>query len=167
MVGETNATDVLIVGAGPVGLALAVDLGQRSVRCVVVEQSDRVGLKPRAKLTNVRSRELLRRWGIAEDRLPPGSVVLFREPTAWERHKRAIVGGAAALLAQSLLIAGLLVNRFQRRRAERSLVTLRRHEAVGAHTLEYLNRLSDALFVMARWENHRRGVPDVLWDSRA
>ena len=63
----------------------------------------------------------LRRWGIAEDRLPPGSVVLFREPTAWERHKRAIVGGAAALLAQSLLIAGLLVNRFQRRRAERSL----------------------------------------------
>ena len=61
-----RATDVLIVGAGPVGLALAVDLGQRSVRCVVVEQSDRVGLKPRAKLTNVRSRELLRRWGIAE-----------------------------------------------------------------------------------------------------
>jgi 2-polyprenyl-6-methoxyphenol hydroxylase-like FAD-dependent oxidoreductase len=66
VVGDTNATDVLIVGAGPVGLALAVDLGQRSVRCVVVEQSDRVGLKPRAKLTNVRSRELLRRWGIAE-----------------------------------------------------------------------------------------------------
>jgi cob(I)alamin adenosyltransferase len=31
----------------------------------------------------------------------------------------------------------------------------------------YLNRLSDALFVMARYENHRRGVPDVLWDSRA
>ena len=53
------------------------------------------------------------------------------------------------------------------RRAERLLVTLMRAEAVGAHTLEYLNRLSDALFVMARWENHRRGVPDVLWDSRA
>jgi cob(I)alamin adenosyltransferase len=31
----------------------------------------------------------------------------------------------------------------------------------------YLNRLSDALFVMARWENFRKGVPDVLWDSRA
>ncbi|HSC94373.1 MAG TPA: FAD-dependent monooxygenase [Burkholderiales bacterium] len=61
-----RATDVLIVGAGPVGLALAVELGQRSVRSIVVEQSDRVGLKPRAKLTNVRSRELLRRWGIAE-----------------------------------------------------------------------------------------------------
>ena len=34
-------------------------------------------------------------------------------------------------------------------------------------TIAYLNRLSDALFVMARLENRRRGVPDVLWDSRA
>jgi 2-polyprenyl-6-methoxyphenol hydroxylase-like FAD-dependent oxidoreductase len=62
-----SATDVLIVGAGPVGLALAVDLGLRSVRCVVVEQHDRVGLNPRAKLTNVRSMELLRRWAIADE----------------------------------------------------------------------------------------------------
>ena len=62
--------------------------------------------------------------------------------------------------------AQLHVARTVCRRAERLLVTLMRDEAVGAHTLEYLNRLSDALFVMARWENHRRGVPDVLWDSR-
>ena len=60
-------TDVLIVGAGPVGLALAIELGLRSVRCVVVEQHDRVGLNPRAKLTNVRSREHLRRWSIADE----------------------------------------------------------------------------------------------------
>jgi 2-polyprenyl-6-methoxyphenol hydroxylase-like FAD-dependent oxidoreductase len=66
----------LIVGAGPVGLALAIDLGLRSVPCIVVEQHDRVGLNPRAKLTNVRSKELLRRWGIADElrsasQLPP------------------------------------------------------------------------------------------------
>jgi 2-polyprenyl-6-methoxyphenol hydroxylase-like FAD-dependent oxidoreductase len=61
-----RATDVLIVGAGPVGLALAIDLGSRSIPCIVVEQHDRVGLNPRAKLTNVRSRELLRRWGVAD-----------------------------------------------------------------------------------------------------
>ena len=60
-------TDVIIVGAGPVGLSLAIELGLRSVRCVVVEQHDRVGLNPRAKLTNVRSREHLRRWGIADE----------------------------------------------------------------------------------------------------
>jgi cob(I)alamin adenosyltransferase len=53
------------------------------------------------------------------------------------------------------------------RRAERLLVTLMRHEPVGEHTLTYLNRLSDALFVMARWENKVKGVADVLWDSRS
>ena len=58
-------TDVLIVGAGPAGLALAIELGQRGVRCMVIEQHDRVGVAPRAKTTNVRTREHLRRWGIA------------------------------------------------------------------------------------------------------
>ena len=58
--------DVLIAGAGPVGLAAAIELGQRGIRCLVVERNDRVGYSPRAKTTNVRSREHLRRWGIAD-----------------------------------------------------------------------------------------------------
>jgi 2-polyprenyl-6-methoxyphenol hydroxylase-like FAD-dependent oxidoreductase len=58
--------EVLIVGAGPVGLALAIELGQRGIRCCVVERNDRVGYSPRAKTTNVRTREHLRRWGIAD-----------------------------------------------------------------------------------------------------
>lgn len=53
------------------------------------------------------------------------------------------------------------------RRAERLVVALARQEPVGPWTVRYLNRLSDALFVMARWENKKRGVSDVLWDSRA
>jgi len=53
------------------------------------------------------------------------------------------------------------------RRAERILVTLAHAESVEAWALKYLNRLSDALFVMARYENRRKGVGDVLWDSRA
>ncbi len=63
--------------------------------------------------------------------------------------------------------AHLHVARTVCRRAERLLVALARSEAVGPWTVRYLNRLSDALFVMARHENRRRGVPDVLWDSRA
>jgi 2-polyprenyl-6-methoxyphenol hydroxylase-like FAD-dependent oxidoreductase len=61
-----RVTDVLIAGAGPVGLALAIELGLRSVPCIIVQQHDRVWFDPRAKLANVRSRELLRRWGIAD-----------------------------------------------------------------------------------------------------
>jgi 2-polyprenyl-6-methoxyphenol hydroxylase-like FAD-dependent oxidoreductase len=64
--------DVLIVGAGPAGLAAAIELGQRGVSCLVVEQHERVGIAPRAKTTNVRTREHLRRWGIA-DRLAAAS----------------------------------------------------------------------------------------------
>ena len=63
----TTATpEVVIVGAGPVGLAAAVELGLRGIRCLVVERNDRVGYSPRAKTTNVRTREHLRRWGIAD-----------------------------------------------------------------------------------------------------
>jgi cob(I)alamin adenosyltransferase len=52
------------------------------------------------------------------------------------------------------------------RRAERTLVALSREATVGQYTVTYLNRLSDALFVMARCENQRQGQGDVLWDSR-
>jgi cob(I)alamin adenosyltransferase len=63
--------------------------------------------------------------------------------------------------------AALHVARTVCRRAERLLVALTREEAIGPFTLVYLNRLSDALFVMARYENRKKGVPDILWNSRA
>jgi cob(I)alamin adenosyltransferase len=53
------------------------------------------------------------------------------------------------------------------RRAEREVIALARAEPVGAHVVPYLNRLSDALFVMARYENKLRQAPEPLWDSRA
>ncbi|WP_342131054.1 FAD-dependent monooxygenase [Hydrogenophaga sp. OTU3427] len=58
--------NVLIVGAGPVGLALAIELGHRGISCLLIERNDRVGYAPRAKTTNVRTREHFRRWGIAD-----------------------------------------------------------------------------------------------------
>ena len=76
--------DVLIVGAGPVGLSLAIELGHRGITCLVAERNDRVGYSPRAKTTNVRTREHLRRWGIADalrqaSPIPPdyGANVVF------------------------------------------------------------------------------------------
>lgn len=68
MVIQENMGDlqVIIVGAGPTGLALAIELGSRSIPCLVIEKNDRTGHAPRAKNTNVRTREHLRRWGIAD-----------------------------------------------------------------------------------------------------
>ena len=59
--------------------------------------------------------------------------------------------------------AHLQVARTICRRAEREVATLAREEAIGAQVLPYLNRLSDALFVMARYENKQAGVPEPLW----
>ena len=59
-------TDVVVIGAGPVGLALAIELGLRGVRVVLAERNLRGGLAPRAKTTNVRTRSHLRRWLIAD-----------------------------------------------------------------------------------------------------
>jgi cob(I)alamin adenosyltransferase len=50
------------------------------------------------------------------------------------------------------------------RRAEREATSLARDESIGSTVLPYLNRLSDALFVMARYENHERGVAEPLWE---
>jgi len=75
-----NGAGVAIVGAGPAGLALAIELGSRSIPCVVIERNDRVGYAPRAKTTNLRTRAHLRRWGIA-DQLAAASPFGIDYPT--------------------------------------------------------------------------------------
>lgn len=51
------------------------------------------------------------------------------------------------------------------RRAERLAVELSRKEKVGKQVIKYLNRLSDALFVLARYENFQSGMSDVYWQK--
>lgn len=53
------------------------------------------------------------------------------------------------------------------RRAEIAILALHAQEPLRPEVLGYVNRLSDALFVMARYQNHRSGMQDPLWDSRA
>ena len=60
-------TPVLIAGGGPVGLALAVELGLRGIKCLVAEpRLQPTRLRPRAKTLSVRTMEQARRWGLAE-----------------------------------------------------------------------------------------------------
>ncbi len=67
-------------------------------------------------------------------------------------------GGTAAA-------AHLHVARCVCRRAERLVVHLAQGEEVGPYVVSYLNRLSDLLFVMARYENLKKGVQDPQWDK--
>jgi 2-polyprenyl-6-methoxyphenol hydroxylase-like FAD-dependent oxidoreductase len=57
---------VLIVGGGPVGLALAAELGWRGVTCELIEQGDGSIATPKMNEVNTRTMEICRRWGVAE-----------------------------------------------------------------------------------------------------
>lgn len=85
----------------------------------------------------------LRRWKISDGRLPPGSVVLFREPTAWERYKWAIVGTVSFGLLEGVLVVGLLVVQVRRRRAERSLRESEERFRLLANTAPVMIWMSD------------------------
>lgn len=58
-------TPVLIIGGGPIGLSMAIELGWRGVDCMLIEQGDGSIEHPRTGLVAVRTMELLRRWGLA------------------------------------------------------------------------------------------------------
>src|SRR5438270_2206574 len=59
-------TQALIVGAGPVGLTLAIDLGRRGVRCILIEQKEAPQFLPKMERCNARTMAIFRRLGLAE-----------------------------------------------------------------------------------------------------
>jgi signal transduction histidine kinase/ABC-type uncharacterized transport system substrate-binding protein len=103
----------------------------------------------------------LDRWGLHARRLPARSVVLFREPSLWEQHRGYVVGAAAALLLQGGLITGLLVQRAQRRRAQRHLADRLRFETLLAD-LSSRFTASSAADAEASIESGLHRVGDVL-----
>lgn len=61
-----NETEVLIAGAGPVGLTLAIDLGQRGIRCTLIESKEAPQFLPKMERANARTMEMYRRIGLAD-----------------------------------------------------------------------------------------------------
>ncbi len=84
----------------------------------------------------------LQRWQIREARLPANSTIRFREPSFFERYDGYAAGGAAIFIAQGLLIGGLLLQRYRRRRAEAAL----RHSETRNSAI--LRALPDLVFVL-------------------
>jgi len=63
----------------------------------------------------------LKRWGISEAALPAGSIIKFRNVSFWDQYKWYLIGVISVVLLQSMLIAGLVINRTVRKRVERAL----------------------------------------------
>ena len=64
----------------------------------------------------------LKRWGMNEKNLPPGSIVLHRQPSFWELYKQYVVAAIFLILLQSAAILGLLWQRARRRKTEAALI---------------------------------------------
>jgi PAS domain S-box-containing protein len=64
----------------------------------------------------------LKRWGMNEKNLPPGSIVLHRQPSFWEVYKQYVFAAIFLILAQSAAILGLLGQRARRRKTEAELI---------------------------------------------
>ena len=64
----------------------------------------------------------LKRWGMNEKNLPPGSIVLHRQPSFWELYRQYVVAATLLILLQSAAILGLLWQRARRRKTEAELI---------------------------------------------
>ena len=86
----------------------------------------------------------LRRWSIPESALPRGTVVLYREPTLWERDRKYVLAAIGLIVAQALLIIGLLWQRARKRKAEAGLLESEKRFRVMADTTPALVWMCDA-----------------------
>ena len=86
----------------------------------------------------------LRRWHIPESTLPAGSVILYREPSLWERDRKYILAVLVLIVAQAFLIIGLLWQRARKRRAESGLRESEERFRVMADTAPSLVWMCDA-----------------------
>ena len=97
----------------------------------------------------------LRRWHIPESELPIDGVVLYREPTSWERNRKYIIPGIWLIAAQSILILGLFWQRARKRRAEAVLRESEERFRVMADTAPSLIWMCDArgkiIYLNDRW----------------
>ena len=98
----------------------------------------------------------LQRWNISQERLPPNSIVQFRQPTMWERYRWLLMTALAALVLQSALIAWLLAERYRRRSAQleskrrlAQVIHLNRSAEVGALSASFAHELSQPLNAIA------------------
>ena len=118
------STDAM-VGVGALGGVVipAEGLGTQLAKLALrISEPGSLPLPPtEASLVPVFDWRQLRRWGIDERLLPPGSDIRFRELTLWDRYGWYLVGAVSLTLVQSLLIAGLVVQRARRRRTEVAL----------------------------------------------
>jgi signal transduction histidine kinase/ActR/RegA family two-component response regulator len=132
--------------------AAAAMAGRTALRILVGEQPKDIGPLYAPIVPMFDSRQL-RRWGIDEARLPPGSQVLHRQVSAWETYRPYLVGGAILVAIEFVLIGGLLLERRGRRQALRALE--------DSHT-ELVQRVAERALAEGQLQENNRRLAQAL-----
>ena len=120
-------TDEPFLGTGIVGgtlydmASVGVAAGRIGRRILSGEAASRISIETMDPNRVAFDARQLARWGIDEARLPPGSAVLFREPTLWTQYRTTAIVTGCIVAGQTALVVLLLVQRARRRRAEGAL----------------------------------------------
>jgi signal transduction histidine kinase len=91
------------------------------LRVLAGESPQSIGIQPASQASTIFDWRQLRRWGIPEADLPPGSEVRYREATFWERYRWRLIAALAVCALQTVLIVGLIAQRWRRAKAELEL----------------------------------------------
>jgi signal transduction histidine kinase len=142
-----------VVG-GPMLSALVSgkEAGAVAVRMLGGEKPDNIKTEPIGFAAPKYDWRELRRWGISENRLPPGSQIYFRELTTWDQYRWQILAALALILFQGAMITGLLLEHRRRRhfeveaaRSSARLLHFNRYSTAGELTASLAHELNQPL----------------------
>lgn len=145
---------VYVLGAGSVGGGalggkvvdfdnLGSDIAELGLTVLGGTSPQHLSIEVRTNGTPMVDWRAIRRWGISTSRLPQDCVIRFRPPSLWAEHKKFIVISSLILLAQALTIAGLLVQRDYRRKAELE-IRQQRNELAHVTRVSTMGQMSSA-----------------------
>src|SRR5271166_1861806 len=100
----------------------------------------------------------LKRWGISERRLPPGSVVMFKDLSTWDRYRSYIIGLLFLLVFEAFLILALMVQRQQRKRAENRLLSEKAFSDAVIESLPGIFFMQDETLKNVRWNKNAEKI---------
>ena len=131
-------------------LALAVLNGERAEGIPIVADD---------AAANMVDWRQLQRWGISQTRLPPSTLVLFREPTLWERHRILILAIIVSGVLETVLVFALILNIRRRWRVEKALLQEKTMAEAVIESLPGVFLVQDEAGRNLRWNKNAAALP--------